>query len=87
MRPVVKEFRQARVVFGVFVAAVVEEIAAQHPSVGVRRGRHLVDRPDGVVPLVVGGQNVQQKASDLLRTFVQLCVEAHVVDGGQTDDG
>ena len=87
LRPVVKEFRQARVVSGVFVAAVVEEIAAQYPAVGVRRGGHFVDRPQGVVPLVVGGQDVQQKAPDLLRLFVQLCVEAHVVDGGQTDDG
>ena len=87
LRPVVKEFRQARVVSGVFVAAVVEEIAAQHPAVGVRRGGHFVDRPQGVVPLAVGGQDVLQKAPDFLRLFVQLCVEAHVVDGGQTDDG
>ena len=86
LRLVIKELGLSGLVADVFITPIVQHVSAQHPAIGVLSPQHLIDCTYRVVPLVVSGQKVQQKAASFVGIGIQICVQPHLVQRSQSND-
>ena len=74
------------IVAGILEVAVSQHVPAQHPGVEEVGAEVFVDRANGIVPLLINWQVIEQVALCFRTIFLQVGIELHVIDGTEADN-